>query len=141
MRSAMFEYLPGNVWNLDVVTTLNSGGLADEVDRACRPLYEKAAQESDMGTAESMAAWCSVADFSHAERMQSATDTGRSVEHQRSVDLMFKSLGLLHARTTKVEVPYVEEGVPTSLPAYFCDGSIDNRPSPAVGDLDGGPVK
>ena len=34
----MFEYFPGNyVWNLGVVATLNSSGLIDEVDRACRP--------------------------------------------------------------------------------------------------------
>ena len=32
----MFEYFPGNyVWNLAVVAALNSGGLIDEVDRAC----------------------------------------------------------------------------------------------------------
>ena len=38
----MFEYFPGNyVWNLGVVATLNSGGLIDEVDRACRPIKER----------------------------------------------------------------------------------------------------
>ena len=37
----MFEYFPGNyVWNLGVVATLNSGGLIDEVDRACRPIRD-----------------------------------------------------------------------------------------------------
>ena len=37
----MFEYFPGNyVWNLGVVATLNSGGLIDEVDRACRPIKD-----------------------------------------------------------------------------------------------------
>ena len=36
---------PGNyVWNLGVVATLNTGGLIDEVDRACRPIKEAAAQ-------------------------------------------------------------------------------------------------
>ena len=41
----MFEYFPGNyVWNLGVVATLNSGGLIDEVDRACRPIKDAAAQ-------------------------------------------------------------------------------------------------
>lgn len=40
----MYEYFPGNyVWNLGAVATLNSGGLIDEVDRACRPLRDLAA--------------------------------------------------------------------------------------------------
>ena len=47
----MFEYFPGNyVWNLGVVATLNSGGLIDEVDRACRPIKDAAAQGEDAGT-------------------------------------------------------------------------------------------
>ena len=47
----MFEYFPGNyIWNLGVVATLNSGGAIDEVDRACRPIRELAAQGSDVGT-------------------------------------------------------------------------------------------
>lgn len=37
----MFEYVPGNyVWNLGVVAALNSGGLIDEFDRACRPIRD-----------------------------------------------------------------------------------------------------
>ena len=59
----MFEYFPGNyVWNLGVVATLNSGGLIDEVDRACRPIRDLAAQGSDVGTAEFMASWAAVAE-------------------------------------------------------------------------------
>ena len=51
-ETTVFEYFPGNyVWNLGVVATLNSGGLIDEVDRACRPIREAAAQGSDAGTA------------------------------------------------------------------------------------------
>ena len=54
----MFEYFPGNyVWNLTVVAALNSGGLIDEVDRACRPLREIATKGSDPGTAEFLRAW------------------------------------------------------------------------------------
>jgi hypothetical protein len=157
----MFEYFPGNyVWNLGVVATLNSGGTIDEVDRACRPLRELAAQGSDVGTAQFMAAWRTVADqleqqageaekaghlrtagrkyfrasvyVSQAERMQSAKDAGRNDEYQRSVDLLVRSLELLDPATTKVEVPYVEDGVETSLPAYFCNASRDGTPAPVM---------
>jgi len=59
----MFEYFPGNyVWNLGVVATLNSGGLIDEVDRACRPIRDAATKGSDVGTRDFMAAWTAVVD-------------------------------------------------------------------------------
>ena len=64
----MFEYFPGNyVWNLGVVATLNSGGQIDEVDRACRPIKDLAAQGSDVGTREFMAAWTKIADQLEAQ--------------------------------------------------------------------------
>jgi dienelactone hydrolase len=157
----MFEYFPGNyVWNLGVVATLNSGGTIDEVDRACRPLRELAAQGSDVGTPQFMAAWRSVADqleeqaaeaekaghlrtagqkyfrasvyVSQAERMQSARDVGRNDEYQRSADLLVRSLELIDPATTRVEVPYVEDGAATSLPAYFCNASRDGAPAPVM---------
>ena len=157
----MFEYFPGNyVWNLGVVAALNSGGLIDEVDRACRPLRELAAQGSDVGTTQFMAAWRAVADqleeqaaeaekaghlrtagqkyfrasvyVSQAERMQSARDAGRNVEYQRSVDLLVRSFELVEPRTTPVEIPYVEDGVATSLPAYFHDASTGGEPTPVM---------
>jgi dienelactone hydrolase len=157
----MFEYFPGNyVWNLGVVATLNSGGAIDEVDRACRPLRELAAQGSDVGTAQFMSAWRTVADqleqqaaqaekaghlrtagqkylrasvyVSQAERMQGAGDAGRNDDYQRSVDLLVRSLELLDPATTKVEVPYAADGVETSLPAYFRDASGDGAPAPVV---------
>lgn len=132
----MFEYFPGNyVWNLGVVATLNSGGTIDEVDRACRPLKELAAQGADLGTAEFMAAWRAVADqledqateaekaghlrtagqkyfrasvyVSQAERMQSARDARRNAEYQRSADLLLRSFDLIDPRTSRVEIPYV----------------------------------
>jgi hypothetical protein len=59
----VFEYFPGNyVWNLAVVATLNSGGLIDEVDRACRPLREAAARGEDAGTADFLRVWGGLAD-------------------------------------------------------------------------------
>ena len=59
----MFEYFPGNyVWNLSVVGVMNSGGLIDEVDRACRDLREAAAKGEDVGTVEFLAVWTDLVD-------------------------------------------------------------------------------
>ena len=140
----MFEYFPGNyVWNLGVVAALNSGGLIDEVDRACRPIRELAAQGSDVGTAELMASWTAVVDdlqaraerdeaaghrraagqqyfratnyLTQAERMQSAHSPMRQAIYQRCLDLTQKTFDLLDRATTRVAIPF--EG--SSLPAYF----------------------
>jgi dienelactone hydrolase len=152
----MFEYFPGNyVWNLSVVAALNSGGLIDEVDRACRPLRDLAAQGSDVGTRELMAAWTAVVDdleaqaiadedaghrrsagqkyfratnyLTQAERMQSARSPDRRAVYQRCLDLAARSFALLHPDTTRVEVPF--EG--THLPAYFTQAAGDG-PAPCV---------
>jgi len=140
----MFEYFPGNyVWNLGVVAAINSGGLIDEVDRACRPIREAATQGSDVGTKEFMASWTAVVDdleaeavadeqaghrrtagqkylratnyLTQAERMQSAKSPDRRAIYQRCLDLQQKAFDLLDPATTRVEVPY--EG--SLLPAYF----------------------
>jgi dienelactone hydrolase len=142
----MFEYFPGNyVWNLGVVAALNSGGLIDEVDRACRPIRDLAAQGSDVGTAALMASWTAVVDdlvaqaesdesaghrraagqkyfratnyLTQAERMQSAHAPGRRAVYQRCLDLMRKTFDLIGPATTRVAVPF--EGA--ELPAYFTD--------------------
>jgi dienelactone hydrolase len=142
----MFEYFPGNyVWNLGVVATLNSGGLIDEVDRACRPIREAAAQGSDVGTRDFMASWTAVVDdlqaratadeeaghrraagqkyhratnyLIQAERMQSAHSPDRKAVYQRCLDLMQKTFDLLDPATTRVRVLF--EGA--ELPAYFTD--------------------
>ncbi|SFQ69763.1 Alpha/beta hydrolase of unknown function [Amycolatopsis arida] len=153
----MFEYFPGNyVWNLAVVATLNSGGLIDEVDRACRPIREAAARGSDVGTAEFLRAWTDVVDdleaqavadekaghprsagqkyrratnyLLQAERMQSAHAPERPAVYRRCLDLLRRSLELADPATTRVEVPF--EG--TTLPAYFTDASTGGRPAPCV---------
>lgn len=152
----MFEYFPGNyVWNLGVVATLNSGGLIDEVDRACRPIREAAAQGSDVGTGEFMAAWTAVVDdleaqavaderaghrrtagqkyaratnyLIQAERMQSARSPQRSEIYQRCLDLMRKTFDLIDPTTTRVAVPF--EG--SLLPAYFTRAAGD-APAPCI---------
>jgi dienelactone hydrolase len=153
----MFEYFPGNyVWNLGVVATLNSGGLIDEVDRACRPIRELAAQGSDVGTAEFMASWTAVAEdlaaqaeaeekaghhrsagqkylratnyLAQAERMQSAHAPGRNAVYRRCLDLQQKAFDLIDPATTRVAVPF--EG--TTLPAYYTDASTGGRPAPCI---------
>ncbi|GHF94444.1 MULTISPECIES: alpha/beta hydrolase family protein [Amycolatopsis] len=137
----MFEYFPGNyVWNLGVVATLNSGGLIDEVDRACRPIREAAAQGEDAGTPEFLRAWTALTDqlvdqaeeaekaghtrtagqlyaratnyLCQAERLQSASAPGRLDTYRRVLELQQKAFD---PTVTRVAVPF--EG--TTLPAYF----------------------
>lgn len=157
----MFEYFPGNyVWNLGVVAALNSGGMIDEVDRACRPLRDLAASGSDLGTEEFMSAWRAVADQLHdqaveaetaghrrtagskyfrasvyvsqAERMQSAQSSTRNAEYERSVELLTRSFELLDQPTVKVDIPYSEANVEHALPAYFHDASTAGHPTPVM---------
>jgi dienelactone hydrolase len=140
----VFEYFPGNyVWNLGVVATLNSGGLIDEVDRACRPIREAAAQGEDAGTREFLRAWTALTDqlvgqaeaaekaghprtagqlyaratnyLCQAERLQSASAPGRLDTYRRVLELQQKALDLVSPAVTRVAVPF--EG--TTLPAYF----------------------
>ena len=140
----MFEYFPGNyVWNLAVVAALNSGGLIDEVDRACRPLREAAARGDDAGTREFLQVWTGLTDslvaqaedaekaghhraagqlyaratnyLVNAERMQAAHSPERLATYRRCLDLMQRSFTLNDPATGRVAIPY--EG--TELPAYF----------------------
>jgi hypothetical protein len=132
-----------DVWNLTVVATLNSGGLIDEVDRACRPLRDAAARGEDAGTADflrvrggladSLAAQAEAADqaghtrtagqlyaratnyLCQAERMRSARAPGRTDTYRRVLDLQHRALARTDPRLSRVAVPY--QG--TTLPAYF----------------------
>jgi dienelactone hydrolase len=154
----VFEYFPGNyVWNLSVVATLNSGGLIDEVDRACRPIRAAAARGSDAGTGEFLRAWTSLAGqvvaqaetaeragrtrtaglayaraanyLVQAERMQSASSTGRLGTYRRCLELMQRSFALADPRTTRVAVPFGG----TTLPAYLtCAPAADHGPAPVM---------
>ncbi|MGK3207928.1 alpha/beta hydrolase family protein [Amycolatopsis sp. MEPSY49] len=140
----MFEYFPGNyVWNLGVVAALNSGGLIDEVDRACRPIREAAARGSDAGTPDFLRAWTALTDqlvgqaeeaekaghartagelyfratnyLCQAERMLAHADPNRLPTYRRVLDLARKSFALRDPGVSRVAIPY--EG--TTLPAYF----------------------
>lgn len=149
----MFEYFPGNyVWNLGVVAALNSGGLIDEVDRACRPIKEAAAQGEDAGTPDFLRAWTALTDqlvgqaeeaekaghtrtarqlyrratnyLCQAERMLANSDPHRIPTYRRVLELQEKAFA---EGVTRVAVPY--EG--TTLPAYFSAAPGDG-PSPVV---------
>ncbi len=152
----MFEYFPGNyVWNLSVVATLNSGGLIDEVDRACRPIREAAQRGEDAGTAEFLAAWKAVAQqledsarediaqghrrtagqklqraanyLAQAERMQAHGSPERLETYQHLLDIQVESFELIDPATTRVEIPFRD----TSLPAYFSKAPGDG-PKPVL---------
>ncbi|MCE0537577.1 alpha/beta hydrolase [Kineosporia rhizophila] len=140
----MFEYFPRNYpWNLGVVATLNSGGLIDEVDRACRPIKEAALQGEDGATADFLGAWTRLTDqlvaqaeeaekaghirtagqlyaratnyLAQAERLQSTANPDRLDCYRRVLELQQKAFDLRDPNISRVEVPY--EG--TTLPAYF----------------------
>ena len=154
----MFEYFPGNyVWNLGVVATLNSGGLIDEVDRACRPIKEAAQQGEDAGTADFLRAWTALTDqlvgqaedaekaghtrtagqlyfratnyLCQAERMLAHTNPDRVPTYRRVLELAQRSFALHSPRVSRVEIPY--EGA--TLPAYFSAApATEQGPAPVV---------
>ncbi len=150
---SVFEYFPGNyVWNLGVVAALNSGGLIDEVDRACRPIREAAAQGEDAGTPDFLRAWTALTDqlvgqaedagkaghartatqlyrratnyLCQAERMLSNADPNRIPTYRRVLELQEKAFP---ESVRRVAVPY--RG--TTLPAYFSAAPGDG-PRPVV---------
>jgi dienelactone hydrolase len=154
----VFEYFPGNyVWNLGVVAALNSGGLIDEVDRACRPIREAATRGEDAGTPDFLRAWAALTDqlvaqaedaekagrartagqlyfraanyLCQAERMLSRSDPDRIPTYKRVLELAQKSFDLRDPRITRVAIPY--EG--TTLPAYFSAApATEDRPAPVA---------
>jgi len=154
----VFEYFPGNyVWNLGVVAALNSGGLIDEVDRACRPIRHAAARGEDAGTADFLRAWTALSDqlvgqaeeaekaghtrsagqlyaratnyLCQAERMLANSDPGRLPTYRRVLDLQQKAFDLEDRRVSRVAIPH--EG--TFLPGYFNAAlAIDDGPAPVV---------
>lgn len=153
----MFEYFPTNyIWSLGVAATLNSGGVIDEVDRACRPI-RKAAERGDAGTRDLMLAWKRVAEqvaeqaeaaekaghrrtagqkyfrsaayVCQAERMLSPNDPERIPFYQQGLDAIQKSFDLIDPATTRVGVPF--EGL--ELPAYFTRAERpDGSPAPTM---------
>ena len=155
----VFEYFPGNyVWNLGVVATLNSGGLIDEVDRACRPIREAAAQGADAGTPDFLRAWTALTDqlVGQAEEAEKAGHTRTAGQlYFRATNYLCQAERMLSQvrpepdarptsgcwswrrrpstctdpRVSRVAIPY--EG--TTLPAYFSQApATDDGPAPVI---------
>jgi pimeloyl-ACP methyl ester carboxylesterase len=155
----VFEYFPQGpyTYNLSVVATLNSGGLIDEVDRACRRITEAAASGEDAGTPVFLKAWADLTDqlvgqaedaekaghvrtagqlyfrasnyLAQAERMLAHSDPNRVPTYKRMLELAQKAFDLHSPRVSRVEVPY--EG--TTLPAYFSQApATDDGPAPVI---------
>jgi dienelactone hydrolase len=141
----VFEYFTDGpyTYNFSVVGALNTGGLIDEIDRACRPIRTAAAAGEDSGTRDFLRAWTALTDqlvtqaedaeraghtrtagqlyfralnyLATAERMLSATDADRLDVYRRVLDLAENAFTTHSPRVSRVTVPY--EG--TTLPAYF----------------------
>ncbi|MQA35408.1 alpha/beta hydrolase family protein [Modestobacter roseus] len=155
----MFEYFPTGpyTWNLGVVATLNSGGLIDEVDRACRPIKDAANAGEDAGTPDFLRAWTALTDqlvaqaedaeeaghartagqlyfrasnyLAQAERMLAHSDPNRVPTYRRMLGIAQKAFELHSPRVSRVEIPY--EGA--TLPAYFSAApATDDGPAPVV---------
>jgi hypothetical protein len=155
----VFEYFPTGpyTYNLSVVATLNSGGLIDEVDRACRPIRDAAAAGEDAGTPAFLAAWTALTDqlvgraeeaekaghtrtagqlyfrasnyLGQAERMLAHSDPNRVPTYKRLLELAQKAFDLHSPRVGRVAIPY--EG--TTLPAYFSAApATEEGPAPVI---------
>jgi pimeloyl-ACP methyl ester carboxylesterase len=153
----VFEYFPTGpyTYNLSVVATLNSGGLIDEVDRACRRITEAAAAGEDAGTPVFLQAWRDLTDqlvgqaedaekaghtrtagqlyfrasnyLAQAERMLAHSDPNRVPTYKRLLELAQKAFDLHSPNVSRVAIPY--EG--TTLPAYFSQAPGDG-PAPVI---------
>src|SRR3712207_4837205 len=158
-RNPVFEYFPAGpyTWNLSVVATLNSGGLIDEVDRACRAIKDAASAGEDAGTPEFLRAWTALTDqlvdqaeqaekaghtrtagqlwfrasnyLAQAERMLAHSDPSRVPTYRRMLEIAQRAFETHSPRVSRVAVPY--EG--TTLPAYFSVAPVtDDDPAPVV---------
>jgi dienelactone hydrolase len=154
----VFEYFPGNyVWNLAVIATLANGGELAEIDEACRPIRDAAAQGSDAGTQQFFDSWSAVADrliglaerdeaagraFSagekyrraalyliNADRMQSVHAPDRRAHYERAIALQHKAMRLARDPVEVLEIPYAG----ASLPAYLYRApAADGAPAPCL---------
>ena len=130
----MFEYFPEGpyTYNLSVVATLNSGGLIDEIDRACRRITQAAAAGEDAGTPVFLQAWRDLTDqlveqaedaekaghtrtagqlyfratnyLCQAERMLSKSDPTRVPTYKRVLELAQKAFDLHSPRVSRVAI-------------------------------------
>jgi dienelactone hydrolase len=152
----MFEYFDDNyVWNLSVLLALSVGGSLDEIDRACRPLRDSAAQTGDHASQAFLRDWSRVADqlvemgdedqarrrdlsagekygraamyLGIAERMQGPHAPERRAVYERMLTLFWRSIELQGEPVERVEVAFRE----STLPAYLVTPRREG-PAPCV---------
>lgn len=159
----MFEPFPGNyIWNLGVNLALIGGGNHGEVDIACRPIADAAAQGADAKTGAFFESWLRVADqlvanaeadlqggrrwsaaaklfracgyYLNAERLQARDYPPRWAAYQAGLDCFRRHVDYDGAPVEFVEIPY--EGA--SYPALFLKAaSPDGSPAPAIVSCNG----
>ena len=159
----MFEPFPGNyVWNLGVNLALIGGGNHGEVDAACRPIREAAAQGADAGSAQFFDSWIAVADqvvanaqvdeaagrhwsaaqkyfrasgyYLSAERLQSRDYAPRKRAYRVGLEVFRRSVELDGAAVEFVDIPYGD----SAFPALFVKApATANGPAPAVVSCNG----
>ncbi|HEU0043511.1 alpha/beta hydrolase family protein [Sphingomonas sp.] len=159
----MFEPFPGNyVWNLGVNLAMLGGGNHGEVDAACRPVREAAAQGADAGSAQFFDSWIAVADqivanaakdeaagrnwsaaqklfrasgyYLSAERLQSRDYAPRWAAYRSGLDCFRRFVELDGAAVEFVDIPY--EG--SSFPALFVRApATADGPAPCVVSCNG----
>jgi len=118
----MFEFFPGNyVWNLGVVAALNSGGLIDEVDRACRPIREAAAKGADGGTGDFLRAWTALTD----QLVGQAQEAEKAGHFRTAGQLYFRATNYL-AQSERMLPSLTRTGFPRT------SGSWSWRRSPSI---------
>jgi dienelactone hydrolase len=149
----VFEYFPHNYpWNLAVLIALNSGGVIDEVHRACSPLLPGSGNGSP-DTDRLFDCWASVAnrlielaeedeasgrDYSAsqkyaraacylagAERLQPPEWSRRGEAYARVLDIFTRGATLSSDPFEKVEVPWGD----TSMPAYLISVGSPSEPA------------
>lgn len=151
----MFEPFPKNyIWNLQVNLALVCGGNHGEIDEACRPIRDAAANGADAGTGLLFDSWLAVADqvarnaaadeaagrllsagtkygrasgyYLSAERMQSRDYPPRWAAYDKGLELYRKHIALRGLHVDFVDIPYGD----TTYPAIFVhDGSGQPRPA------------
>ena len=159
----MFEPFPKNyVWNLSTNLALMCGGNIGEVDEACRPIREAAANGEDAGTALFFESWLRVAHqiienakqdenkgrflsagikyqraagyLLAAERMQSRDYAPRWTAYRTGLDMFRKGIELQGAKCAFVSIPY--EG--SHFPALFVAARPTNGgPAPVLVSCNG----
>lgn len=159
----MYEPFPGNyVWNLGVNLALIGGGNHGEVDAACRPIRDAAAQGADAGSAQFFDSWIAVADrivanagideqagrnwsaaqklfrasgyYLSAERLQSRDYAPRWEAYRAGLDCFRRFIDLDGAAVEFVDIPYGD----SSYPALFVKApATAHGPAPCVVSCNG----